>query len=699
METSGTSIVLGSGGDASSVISARAANKASTKKPVVVGLYGLPGAGKTFLLNQLKQELSSEGFSFHEGSEVIGSIVPGGLDAFKRLKEHEKKSWRQQAIETIRNSIAGTGRVAVVTGHFMFWPESEDFVQAVLTSADWATYTHILYLDVPVKEIKKRCMADTERSRPQASIEHLHQWQQREMAELRCLCLNHSILFMVLSEPSTLVARVSMLLRDFQRHSQEYNLTRAKGRLSEVSPPKSDEYRPVLLLDADRTLAPVDTGDLFWKKAVKSKEWPKHSPGLKDIFESHLEYSYTAFRQATLLYEEANEKRFFDRICRETASEVQMYPEFVSLLQVVAEYNDVDAVIVTCGLSHVWNLVLEREGLSSSVKVVGGGLLADNFVVSPEVKQALASSLRWGGHRRTVWAFGDSPVDLDMMCTAQNAIVVVGHEQLRSRSMEKALENAIDRQDLLRARQAVLPHDAAPRLNTEKLPLVQLTAPTFVDSILSRAGRHANDEVKYATKNPAKLLATPMRDSSVAGPALRRAHHRAGEYLATDLLTNMLGIEEYHIQHVQDRTTMGHRLLHEQETLIIALMRGGEPMAIGVNEVFPLAMLLHAHSPGDIKPHHLDGKINVILVDSVVNTGKSVIEFVQYLRNMHGTIRIVVVAGVLQAEAIQEDGKLAKELRRHHNIKLVALRTSETSFFGYKTTDTGNRLFNSTHLA
>lgn len=44
----------------------------------------------------------------------------------------------------------------------------------------------------------------------------------------------------------------------------------------------------------------------------------------------------------------------------------------------------------------------------------------------------------------------------------------------------------------------------------------------------------------------------------------------------------------------------GHRLLHESQSLIAALMRGGEPMAFGVNDIFPLAMFVHADHHDDI---------------------------------------------------------------------------------------------------
>ena len=63
---------------------------ASDHKAVVVGLYGVPGSGKTFLLNQLKQELGQTHFAFYEGSKMIATIIPSGLDAFQSMEEQEK---------------------------------------------------------------------------------------------------------------------------------------------------------------------------------------------------------------------------------------------------------------------------------------------------------------------------------------------------------------------------------------------------------------------------------------------------------------------------------------------------------------------------------------------------------------------------------------------------------------------------------
>lgn len=118
------------------------------------------------------------------------------------------------------------------------------------------------------------------------------------------------------------------------------------------------------------------------------------------------------------------------------------------------------------------------------------------------------------------------------------------------------------------------------------------------------------------------MLMTAMRNARNDGPVLCEAHRRVGSYLATEFVTSIIGLEKYPIPHVQGNSTDGFRLRHEDRTLIVPLMRGGEPMARGVWEAFPRAMYRHAKNPADVENEHLEGKVNVIIVDSVVNTGK-----------------------------------------------------------------------------
>ncbi|KAK2805525.1 hypothetical protein FQN50_006149 [Emmonsiellopsis sp. PD_5] len=667
---------------------------ASKDRPVIIGLYGIAGSGKTYLLNQLEATLGRECFAYFEGSTVIDSVVPGGLTAFKSLGEEGQLHWREHAIEKIKKDCVDNKKVGIVTGHFMFWSETKGLGSPpVYTQNDLEAYTHIVYLDTPIELVAERHQNDTERKRVSIPLNHLEAWQQTEKAQLRPLCQNHGIFFFLLRPDQGSMGRLPAILSDFGRHNAKYNLIQAEHRLDSALT-NCEKLDTILFIDGDKTLAPQDTGALFWGKIHASHWATGEEYPLKTLFSSQLRYSYAAFRQATLLYEEFSDKEF-DTLCDEVALEVTMHPEFVSLLHLAANHKHVCAVVVTCGLGHVWNKVLAKEGLSETVKVIGGSRIADCFVVTPAVKGSLVTRAQ-NVHKLRVLAFGDSPLDIEMLTKANEAIVLVGKEDARSKSMEYALKNAINKYGL-RAHQVVLPNSSSPRLTPDELPLVQLTDHKFINSIFSRSGLEPRLEVIHATDSTAaKLLMTPMRDATVVGPSLREVHRHTGRYLATEHLPKIIGLEEYSIPHVQSHLTAGFRLLHEQRTLIVALMRGGEPMAFGVNDVFPLAMFLHARVPEDIGKDHLEGQLTVVLVDSVVNNGKTVLDFAQHIRTLHASIRIVVVAGVVQQHFISRD--LTQFLAPYDRLDIIALRLSDNKFTGSGTTDTGNRLFNTTHM-
>lgn len=678
-------------------------------KPTVIGLYGISGCGKTFLLKKLAQCLGKEEFEFYEGSEKIDTLVPGGLSAFGGLSEDRKSYYRCRAIQEIARDALLKKRTAVVAGHYMFPNDSPTNLTSVWTASDAEIFTHIIYLAVPIEIVASRRLSDQTKARPSISSDDLLHWQDTEIKELRSICCNEGILFSNVTEQSDILSRVSNILRYFQSYTTESNLAVANEQVARTLSHRND-LQTVVVLDADKTLAPADTGTDFWEISTAARHCADGSQSLKALFSSPFGYSETAFREAVLLYEDAAGGEEYEAICAKVASSVKLYPEMMTLLQSVTQVSHVGVIVVTCGLKRVWELVFEREEFGGKVGVIGAGRLSDGLVVTPSVKAAIVSKLR-ATEGLYVFAFGDSPLDLPMLMEANEAVVVVGNEQHRSRSMDAALSKAIDG-GWRGARQVLLPSSVQPRLDKVKLPQLDITDKSFLQSIMrSRRGDTGTNaqvveeavashlRILHATdRSAAKLLMTPMRDASVCGPGLRQVHHDVGRYLAMEFLSDMIGLEEVAIPHVQGHNTTGFRIFHEQKTSIIALMRGGGPMALGVNEVLPEAAFVHASKAQDVKHPDLESKDSVILVDSVINTGKSIIEFVQHITQLRDGIRIVVVAGVVQAEVVSEGHPFAS-IMAAHDVGLVALRFSENKFTGTKGTDTGNRLFNTTHLA
>ncbi|KAI1322999.1 uracil phosphoribosyltransferase-domain-containing protein [Xylariaceae sp. FL0255] len=616
------------------------------------------------------------------------------------LSKEDKEEKRRAAINAIQMECSKSGKLGIV---------------------------NILYLDVPAEVIGQRRQEDTERVRPSVSVEHLRNWKYQEKTQLQGICQKHMKPFCALSAKETVVHKALMLLRDFKHHTEDYNSFRVTEKLDEIVGGQKT-LQTMLVFDADKTLATKDTGELFWqtiseqerktyhdsKKHHGSKNYDENKKSyLKDIFESPIDlpytkayclkdifggpfgYSYAAFRQVALLYEMFDEDDF-DNACNAVASSVDIHPEILSLMQRAAEEDHVGTMIVTCGLRSIWERVLERHGLSQ-VKVIGGSRIADGYVVTAKTKATIVSRLRELHHLYVV-AFGDSPLDLAMLSAADEAIMVVGPEETRSKSMDEHLNRAIS-SDNFEAMQALLPRNAPPRLDSDRLPIVRIDEELFVVSVRGPRSRlHPSSRVLHTTDtNVSKLLMTPMRDANINGPQLREAHCRVGYFLATGLLAELLGLEKYKITHVQGHKTDGFRVKDEQRTSIIALMRGGEPMALGISDVLPEAMFVHAKAPEDVLDQHLDGQRVVILVDSVVNSGKTAAEFIQCIREKNSSVLIVVIAGVIQKRSVSE-GSLMDELWRDDRLHLIALRISENKFTGKGTTDTGNRLFSTTRL-
>ncbi|EJT71694.1 hypothetical protein GGTG_10948 [Gaeumannomyces tritici R3-111a-1] len=402
-------------------------------------------------------------------------------------------------------------------------------------------------------------------------------------------------------------------------------------------------------------------------------------------------------------------------------------------------------------------------------------------VVDPEHK---AEVVRWlageahlggivpsRGVGSNICAFGDSAVDIPMLKTAHRAFVVVDRDR-QGGAMSKQMEEEIGRYAQPGVLDMVSPgvycdcanessflyrvelppsktHGPVTGLSEEQhqqpqlsLPVASLTDPETLSLIFpphtpeTTALRPTVPVHHSTTWAAANLLSTPMRDAGTSGRELQRAHRAAGKYLSMQLLPEVLGLERFAIPHVckdadadagnepartTTTTTDGYRLPHGDRTLIVALMRGGDPMAQGVFDMLPGATYLHARGPGDVQAKHLHGVVCVLLVDSVVNSGASMLEFVHAIRGLHGTVRIVVVAGVVQANAVEvreempagesgmsgmsgmvepglEEPSMRERLAEYGNVQMVALRISTNKFKGVGGTDTGNRLFNTTHL-
>ncbi|KAL1876452.1 hypothetical protein Daus18300_002696 [Diaporthe australafricana] len=664
----------------------------SQDNPAVVGIYGVSGCGKTTLVARLMDNLREQDFAFFDGSQVLDRRVPGGLAAFKQMIGTEKSVYRELATQSIAAKCRSSGRVGVVAGDLTFWTGT--VAVEVHTQADLETYTHILYLDTPAETISEYRRNDRTQSRPQMSVDDLRRWQGKEKSLLKDLCRDHGI--MLLIEHVSLedgISRIAGLIKDIRVHSEDMNMFRASGQLDNIMGPLENELKTVLVFDADNTLASIDTEARFWGEHLGLGK--DDGSKLKQLF-SHpaWDYSYKAFRQATWLYEEIPEPEF-ERLCGVVANDVVLHPELDYLLQCAEQKTFVRVLVVTGGIKRIWENVLQRCRPSANVAVIGGGRVSDGLVVTPGIKASIVRRLRWH-YWMKVYAFGDSEVDIPMLRAADHAFVVTGDVETRSESMDQALERAV--QDGLRARQILLPAGSSPRLAKDMVPVIEMDS-ALVTRILSdghvksRLGPLGQIHVKESMAS--QLLTTPMRNAYVDGPALREAHRKAGWWLAIQHISEMIGCEKTGRANIQQRWTEGYRLLGEEQTVIVALMRGSEPMALGVSEAFPAALLVHANAPQDLDDRHLTQKRTILLVDSVVNSGETVNDFVEHVRRIDKTVRIVVIASVIENKVFDRSFPW---MYSDSKVGFVTMRLSDYGFKERTKRDITNRLYNTPHL-
>lgn len=634
----------------------------------------------------LDQTILRDHLDFADGLSTIDEMYR--LSTFQRWSREKQSNERAELMWLLERNRCEAGKGIVIGGHLLFWEHPDDHPQNVGTEADWEAYTHIVYLQVDAKVIQERGTEDKTKDRGMVPTTHLRRWQAQERDDLRGICNEKGILFATVTECAgapekqtynQLSDLLSSLLHD-NKQTNFHKIDHALERIIELE--SREEIDTVLVLDADKTLAPQDTRSLFWTFMNKRKGMP--ADPLKMIFSRG--YSYDSFLQAALLYEEIAGD--YTYMCEQVAVAVALYPEMVALLARAATEPHVDAIVVTSGLREVWETVLRISGLTH-VKVIGNGKLDNGYIATNTIKGYVVDQLKTGNMRVVV--FGDSPLDLEMMRRADEAYVVVGRKQDRSASMEGKLVALLE--SGCSPRQILLLPTVEPRMTESRLPIAKLDDATL-DSVLRRSFVHATQ------KASAKLLMTPMREASNIGHDLRKAHEEVGYYLANEYLGTVMGVESYPINLVTGKDGEGFRVRGEDRTLIVPLMRGGEPMAFGVSIALKQAAFVYSKSFDDIDEGHFEGKKTLILVDSVVNTGTSIVEYLVTLRKKLPAVKLVVVAGVVQEEAVKDvkEGTLGYHLRKDPELTLVALRSSVRRFTGKGTTDTGHRLFNTTYL-
>ena len=211
------------------------------------------------------------------------------------------------------------------------------------------------------------------------------------------------------------------------------------------------------------------------------------------------------------------------------------------------------------------------------------------------------------------------------------------------------------------------------------------------------------------TGTSALLLASQTRRADLQGPDLQRIHEEVGKFLVDKMVDDygeLMGLVcDQSFKHVTGKDFTG-KASSSSNTVILPLMRGGEPMARAVYECFSAAQFIHYYDDAQAKngrskqlldqafKNFLPGTaVNIIIVDSVINSGKSIERAIEGIvqiakkANPNLTLTLYVLAGVMQEQAA------TRLPSKYPRVRFLALRVSENQYVGQGGTDTGNRLF------
>jgi uracil phosphoribosyltransferase/phosphoserine phosphatase len=575
--------------------------------------------------------------------------------------DSEKTLIREKAIQLLLKEYSD--KPCVVAGHYSFPLDENDF-EVVMTSADELFYTHVIYLDLSPEIVYKQRVGDQrKRMNQHYSAIYLKKWMDFEKKRLSNVCAKMGIKFTLITE-NDLVNQCEQWVIEYAA-DYENNNKRAIDYLSTVVGKLGlSNYPKVWLIDGDKTLSTADTGRLFWNDDMNRL--------IKTIFSKG--YLYGSFLKVCHFYEQLDEKNYLE-LCERAAQQSILRDQFVTEIR-KAQDQGILVVVVSSGIRECWEMILERNGLTS-IPVLAGNR-SHGFVVDSTTKESV---VEYFDSIATVFAFGDSEVDFLMLAKADFGFVVDYGQNLEFCTAG----------NIFRLFNSKIEDSRNSHLKT-----------IHFDQIL----QFSNQSVFFEYSNHAGslLLSTKMRNSRNTGYQLRQIHEEAGVFMAHQI-ANRIGVEKICVDHVQGQQTVGYKLKNETSTAIVPLMRAGEPMANGMNRIFDDAMFFHAKTPMDISDNDFKKCTTILLVDAVLNTGKSIREFIsdimarKELRS--NSIELFVVVGVTQSQAISgliaECQQVVDSENCIRKMEYHSLRVSKNKYKGIGGTDTGHRLFLTFH--
>ncbi len=346
-----------------------------------IGLYGMPGAGKTFILNQI------DFLNVKCGSKLLREYDP---DFDKRDLMGRKKARIEVARKLLKENFF------IMDGHYSFGDEIS------FTSSEGEMYDIFLYLFVAPKLLKSR-MASSYKNKKYLKYD-LSEWQLQEIFRLREYCHKHNKDFYVIDNPPEYrFDDISLVLRFIKAIVNGYSCLAFAKKCAEDILTKCHSDK-VVLLDGDKTLTIEDTSSAILKYKT-------------NLYDGNFYTGFQSWKQDI----------DFKNIV------VPDYEEFpVKINRFVEERLSKESYILTSGHHKIWENIANKLGIHC---YTGSEMSADTKLY---ITKFLHRADKY------IIAYGDGMNDYYMLKEADEGYLIRKEDQSVSRSLiGKDLEGII----------------------------------------------------------------------------------------------------------------------------------------------------------------------------------------------------------------------------------------------------------------
>ncbi len=338
-----------------------------------VGLYGMPTAGKSYILDRINfiETIS--------GSKTLYRICPN----FSLIDDDGKKTARQILAKQLLSKES-----FIMDGHYSFGDN------VVFTDDDGILYDAFLYLYIDPKIIYDR-MQKSERNQKYLKY-NVEQWQINEIENLREYChKNNKDFYVIDNPPDNEFDDIQTILEFIKEIVEGYSCVNMAHKCA-MDILENSNCDTVILMDGDKTITSEDTSHAVFNYSTH-------------LYDGNFYTGFQAWKQA----------KEFEHYSFEDLKEIP-----VGMNDKVVNKISSDTFILTSGHDKIWNYIANKL----NVKCYCG------YEMSAETKYFITKFLQQVGKK--IIAYGDGMNDYFMLKQADEGNLVRKSDSSISRSLK-----------------------------------------------------------------------------------------------------------------------------------------------------------------------------------------------------------------------------------------------------------------------